>query len=232
MNKIKIYSIYSDEFTEMAELFKQSFLPFSENIKIELIYSKKKGEYVFHDIPMRFFFITKIGHILRTIRENIGSVIVWSDIDIICVKNPYDRIIDISDKYDFSALKDADIRHGSFNVGFMIIKCNENMTRLWEDILKFILLKPSEAFNKKKFPLIDESIINYFIKKSGDIKYSILPYEFFGYYQINNPDEKKIFHYEDMKNMILVHFAGRFDWSSNVPYIKLGLMEKFLSEIR
>lgn len=179
-SKIKVYSIYTSKYHDLMKLFSKSLSHYPDNFELIKIECDKSDEGDFLSDGYKKIIDFKISHIIRTIKENMGDVILWSDCDILFFKNPFNEIINYAKEYDLCGMQEPyQNRHPPFNRlmngGFLIIKCSEKTLALWEKIV-FIL---SLTKYSKDPGLYEQDVLNYLINlRETDIKYLILPDSF------------------------------------------------------
>jgi len=118
--------------------------------------------------------IKKLELIVKSIKENINDIIVWSDVDIQFFGKCENAILE--------SLKDKDIVfqrkwlcRDEVNVGFHAMKCNERTLRLWEYVLRYCRKNICD-FGNERFPLGEQDVVNRILHDDIlDIKWGILP---------------------------------------------------------
>ena len=129
-NKLRVYTVYSDSH---RTLFENYFLPSLKNTNLELVYEKsdRKGSGFYMSKNYLEGILEKIDCIIQAIKDNWGGVFLFSDVDIIFIK---DVSIDL-----ISRLKSKDILFqrelyagGLVNTGFFVCRGNEGTLKLWQ----------------------------------------------------------------------------------------------------
>jgi hypothetical protein len=145
---MKIYYYYDDAFADMKENFEASFKDdFEKNaIKLETFKTSVVGTNRKTPISSGKNRTTggglaswdfKTGMVIDAIQNNIGDIILISDIDIVfydkCIPTIHDTIKDV----DISFQREKP-RHG-VNIGFIAIKCNETTLNFWKTVREICL---------------------------------------------------------------------------------------------
>jgi hypothetical protein len=110
----------------------------------------------------------KIQQVIKSIKENLNQIIIWSDVDIVFLNKNAERIIEESmqDK-DICCMADNYI--GSvLNGGFIAIRCSQKTLQLWNNIALF------PKYTEKTY---EQYALNSLVKDS-EIRYSVFPLTF------------------------------------------------------
>lgn len=215
---MKLYAVYTDGAAILKdEWFLKSL---QDNWKLHILQIGKPGEKYgnFSTLEFKNIIKEKVKLILNSIKDNLGDVIIWSDLDIQFFGKCSDIINDSMGENDivFQSERD-DIRE--VNVGFMAIRCNQKTLKFWRSVFERI---NSAEWNQPD--VNDQSIINDMLRKgSSEIKYNVFSNRFWAKSHPGEPPQD-----------ILLHHANRTG-----PHIKngvlIGSMElkiKQLNEIR
>jgi hypothetical protein len=169
MSKItKIYSVYTNEVLELKSIFEKSILDDWE-VKIEFLGEVGTGHSNFGSSGWYEIIKAKIVFLIAKIEENIGDIIIWSDLDIKFYAKCSDLI--------YAALANNDIvfqaehwPERQVNTGFAAIKCNEATLSLYKHVLNSEL---------EKMPFADQSAVNQILtEEKVDLKWDVLPRQF------------------------------------------------------
>lgn len=169
MSKTKLYAVYTDEVKGLKDIFQASI---KDDWDVELIYFGKAGEGDgdFKSPGWDYIVRKKNEFQIRTIKENWGRVIIWSDIDIQFHAKCSDLINialsgkDVVYQAEHWSKKEA-------NVGFAAIRCNEKTLELYTSVLQYDL---------KSLPFSDQSAINDILSKNRiGIEWDVLPNQFY-----------------------------------------------------
>jgi hypothetical protein len=168
MEKVKIYSIYTDELKEIKDIFLESI---KDDWDINMEYWGKSGEgdgdfatNGWYNIQRR-----KIKFLIEKIKENWGNIIIWSDVDIQFFAKCDDLIKIAIDGKDI-VFQAEWWPQKEVNVGFSVIRCNHKTLLLYQSVLQ------SDIEN---LPIADQSAMNNILKeKKVDVEWDILPNQF------------------------------------------------------
>jgi hypothetical protein len=181
-HKIKIFTIFTDNMIPLLELYLNS-IRLSSNHHLEPIMIPcpfPGGELSSYEFKKVIDF--KIENIIKSIEENMNQIIIWSDVDVIFLKNPYPLIVSKTLQYDVSYMKD---NGNSLNGGFYAIKCSKETLDAW------VKLK----YHPKNEPLCDQPALNEILFTSN-FKLNPLSDSFWCYHRQsfwNNSPPKNIF---------------------------------------
>lgn len=180
-------------------MFQESFNFFSSYFEINPIFLENENEVIFLNDEFRKIIIKKLGHMVSTIKENMGDIIVWSDCDILCINNPYCDIINNTKNVDICGFREHK-RETYMNFGFLSIKCSEKTHLFFLEILNQAIVDVTE----KRHLYFEQDIFNLCKKdEKYGITYNFYPFsDFFLFYKqrlnhitnINQLMNKKILH--------------------------------------
>lgn len=215
MKRIQLYSIGTDHYRNMFNLFKQSFGDCSNKFDINFILEKELSDGRFMMFDFKKLMIKKLGLIIKTIEQNYGELIIWSDCDILCLKDPYDEIVNSISGCDLAAMDEGNMQYENhceyLNIGFLTIRCNSKMKTFFEDLLQFCF-KQMRSENIEKTELFTQGPFNILLKDPQGIRYSTLPDSFFCYHRNEFGDLKENpCSWDSLKFKTMVHFTGVFD---------------------
>ena len=173
-----MYAVYTDEVKGLKDIFQASI---KDDWDVELIILEKRAKVMaISKAPDGIISLEKRNEFqIRTIKENWGRVIIWSDIDIQFHAKCSDLINialsgkDVVYQAEHWSKKEA-------NVGFAAIRCNEKTLELYTSVLQYDL---------KSLPFSDQSAINDILSKNRiGIEWDVLPNQFYAmsHYMFNN----------------------------------------------
>jgi len=171
--KIKLYALY----TPSHEILKEEFFLPSLQDDFEIIF-----EFCDQTCPSARFMsegwtkttLRKVDLIIRAIKENWGSVFIFSDVDIQFFGPIEDILLACMGDKDMVIQKNSPA--GVLCSGFFVCRGNEKTLRLWQDVKKTMQERGSYS---------DQISLNHCIKRSSkknpyDIVWDYLPDTFFG----------------------------------------------------
>lgn len=113
----------------------------------------------------------KMDLVIESIRANAGHLILWSDVDIVFMRDPRDELVRLaaSSNSDLYFQREA---HDSpdVNAGFILIRCNEATVVFFEKVKFGMLASPSEN---------EQSVINKILAGTSEFRWEKLPWSFF-----------------------------------------------------
>lgn len=127
---MKIYSLYTPNH---QIFFDEWFMPtFKDKIELDIKLFDIKGEGIIGNKQFYHAMHHKVDTIIRGINENFGDIIIYSDIDIQFFQ-PIETIVAnlIKDK---DILIQRDSPFGVFCAGFIVLRCDANSLRLFNDV--------------------------------------------------------------------------------------------------
>ncbi|MBN9381642.1 MAG: hypothetical protein J0H74_12805 [Chitinophagaceae bacterium] len=169
MGKIKIYSAYTNEMEAIKHIFLNTM---QDDWEVNLTYLGNAGEGNgdFHtrgwlDVQKR-----KLEFIIGKIEENLADVIIWSDLDIQFFAECTPLIRRAIEGKDVLYQAERWPRKDEVNIGFAVIRCNEQTLALYRMALQY---------NLDELQVADQAAINDILAKNRiDIKWDILPKQF------------------------------------------------------
>lgn len=168
MEKIKLYSIYTDENSILRDFFLKSI---QDDWEVKISYWGNAGEGGGSGFTLGWYNILRkrIGFLLDKIKENWGKIIIWSDIDIqffgkcsgLISKSIIDKdIIFLSEHWPKKEV----------NGGFYVMRCNSKTLLFLESVLQTKI---------EELPRGDQTAMNDILKANIiGIKWDILPRQF------------------------------------------------------
>jgi hypothetical protein len=165
---MKIYAVYTEEEAVLKDIFVQSL---KDTWTVNTVYWGRIGGNV-QDWGTEAFITLmrrRIEFLVQTIKQVMGHVIIWSDIDIQFFK-PCSFLIEkwLGD-HDMLFLSEHWPRK-QVNAGFVVIRCNAKTLSFYETVLKM---------NFETFEYHDQSAVNQLLNdKTVNISWDVLPYQF------------------------------------------------------
>ena len=140
---LKIKKIYAVATPEYIPLTNDFFIPSVEayKLEIEIFYSgeSKNGppglnRKEFLNKHWKNAVQFKLNCMIKTIKENFGNIIIWSDVDVVFLNNPKTIILDYIKKVDVCGMLELK-KNKKINGGFIVIKCSEKTLNFWNAVL-------------------------------------------------------------------------------------------------
>ncbi len=184
MNKVKIFSIYTEEAKELRDIFLQSF---QDNWDVNLLFWGKGGENGnWGTISFGKLMRKKIEFILKTIKANWYDVIVIADIDIQFFGKCH-KIIDQLLECNDILFQSENWPERKINAGFIVIKCNNNTFRFFENVY-------SQDIEHLQF--FEQSAMNHILEdESIELKWDVLPSQFWAMSHQSTPPLDLVLHH-------------------------------------
>ena len=175
---MKIYSVYTDEMEEIKRIFLDSM---QDDWEVNIEYFGKAGEGGdFQSQGWLGVQKRKLHFLIGKIEENLGDVIIWSDLDIQFFAECTPLIKQAIEEKDIVFQAEHWPEKKEVNVGFSVIRCNERTLALYRMACQYDL---------DKLEVADQTAINEIISKNEiPIKWDILPNQFWAmsHYMYNN----------------------------------------------
>lgn len=89
----------------------------------------------------------KMSLVIESIRENAGSTIVWSDVDIVFVRDPAEDLKEIASASVADIFFQAEFRgpeSDEVNTGFILMRCSETVAVFFESVRDRMIAYPSK----------------------------------------------------------------------------------------
>jgi hypothetical protein len=179
MGKMKIYAVYTDEMEEIKRIFLDSMQDDWE-VNIEYFGQAGEGNGDFHSPGWLEVRKRTLDLQISKIEENLGDVIIWSDLDIQFFAECTPLIKQAIEGKDIVFQAEHWPRKDEVNIGFAVIRCNEQTLGLYRMALQYDL---------RKLQVADQTAINDILSKNETgIKWDILPNQFWAmsHYLYNN----------------------------------------------
>lgn len=169
-DKIKLYAYYTEEISQLKDQFLNSIKD-DWDVNIEK-WDSFDGNSDFGSKQFRLITTKKLYFLHEKIKENMGHVIIYSDVDIQFFRPCNSILLDSLDGNDL--LFQSEILHNKneINSGFMVIRCNKNTLKMFKECSNMRIDENIDSF-------FDQSILQYYIKNNTYIKWSVLPIEFY-----------------------------------------------------
>ena len=114
----------------------------------------------------------KLELIEESLRQNDGSIIVWTDIDIVFFESFKDRVIDVLEENSLDIAFQVE-GYGQWadevNTGFFVCRCNDKVRRFFERVRKAMAQQPDRN---------EQPIVNDLLQVEWELKWGFLPYAF------------------------------------------------------
>ena len=164
MEKIKLYSIYTDEAAVLKDIFLTTL---QDDWELHISHWGKAVQDGDWGTPSFAKLVKKkIAYIIETIKENTGDIIIWSDIDIQFFGKCTDAILKSMPGNDI-VFQSERWPAKEINAGFMVIRCNDKTILFFKTVLDF------EIENLKFF---EQSAINTILKEQKvDLDWDVFP---------------------------------------------------------
>lgn len=218
VDKIKLYGVYSEENKILKEEWFLSTL--KDDFEIHLKYLGKIGEGQLNCKEPAWYLALreKSKFIFQAIQDNMGNVIISSDVDI----QFFRKSIDIIKKYirNKDVVFQAEHRpfDGQVNTGFIAIKCNERTLQLWKYILNMEI---------EKMPFGDQSAINHIIKNElVQCKWGVFPNSIWAYSQGIPPPINIVLHHANAAK----RKEGQGSLDAKIDQLKMVRKEALMKE--
>ena len=114
----------------------------------------------------------KMELIAESLRQNDGSIIVWTDIDIVFFESFKDRVTSALEENSLDIafqVEGYEQWAGEVNTGFFVCRCNDRVRGFFERVRKTLREQPDRN---------EQPVINDLLKESQELKWGFLPYAF------------------------------------------------------
>jgi len=169
-SKLKLYAYYTEEISQLKDQFLNSIKD-DWDINIEK-WDSFDGNSDFGSEQFRLITTKKLYFLHEKIKENMGSIIIYSDVDIQFFRPCNSILLDLLDGNDLLFQSEMLHNNKAINSGFIVIKCNENTLRMFNACSNMII-------NEQDTSIYDQDKLQYYIIKNTYLKWSVLPIEFY-----------------------------------------------------
>lgn len=169
-NKMKLYAYYTEEMSQLKDYFFNSIKD-DWDINIEK-WDSFDGNSNFGSEQFRLITTKKLYFLLEKIKENIGRIIIYSDVDIQFFRSCNNIILDLIDGNDLLFQSENVNSNKVINSGFIVIRCNENTLKMFKECSEMRIDQNVSSF-------FDQTILQYYITINSYIKWNVLPIEFY-----------------------------------------------------
>jgi hypothetical protein len=167
---MKVYSIYTDEMLPVKEVFLESIKDANWEINILYLGDAGEGGGDFASKGFAQLMKKKIEKIIQTIDDNMGDVIIWSDLDIQFFSACSDLIDIAINGKDIVLQAEHSPEKQEVNTGFCVIRCNEKTRALYDSI---------RNTDTASLPIGDQTAMNNLLKENkNSVKWGLLPGQF------------------------------------------------------
>ncbi len=115
----------------------------------------------------------KVDLIIASVKENSGSIIIWSDVDIVFLSDPADeirKIVAMNPETDLWFQRETREPEKDVNAGFVVMRCTDKVISFYRSVLDLMNVNPN--WN-------DQEAINYLLRGKCGVKWSYLPAAFY-----------------------------------------------------
>ncbi len=192
MEKTKIYSIYTDEASELKEIFLRSIQD-DWNINLKN-FGQTNGNGNWGTPEFGQLMRKRIYYIISIIKENWYDVIVWADIDIQFFRKCSKLIEQAIDGMDI-LFQSENWPEKEVNAGFIVIRCNEKTLSFFETVWQKDL---------EKLEFFDQSAMNEILKENKiGLRWDILPSQFWARSHHDAPPKDIVLHHANCTNPVI-----------------------------
>jgi hypothetical protein len=166
---MKIYSVYTDEVSEIKQIFLDTM---KDDWEVNLTYLGKAGEGDGNFLSSGWIDVRKktLDLQINSIKENLEDVIIWSDLDIQFFAECTPLIMQAMEGNDIVFQAERWPEKDEVNMGFVVIRCNDRTLGLYQ---------MASQYDLDNLQVADQTAINdILLKKSADVKWDILPNQF------------------------------------------------------
>ena len=188
---MKVYSIYTDEIILLRDLFLNSIK--DDNWDVNIFYMGNAGEGG-GDVGSKGYLELmkkRVEIIIRTIDDNMGDVIIWSDLDIQFFEKCSVFIEEAIAGKDIVFQAERSPELDEVNAGFCVIRCTDKTRSLFDSIRNTDIAS---------LPQADQTAMNNLLRENKHaLKWGLLPYQFWamsqGVFSGTYPPVDIVFHH-------------------------------------
>ena len=163
---VKLCAVYTEDIEELKNMFVDSI---KDDWELNIKKLESIGDNTFNSYQFVMSVTEKLNFFLKNIEDNIGNIIICSDVDIIFYRKCNDVLLDLMKDKDILFQADH-LYDDHMNSGFVVIRCNEKTKKLYEDAIKLDL---------SKLEYHDQSALQIGIDTNTyDLNWGLLPYYF------------------------------------------------------
>ncbi len=184
MNRMKLYSIYTEESRKLKDIFINTI---QDDWEINLVFWGKTGEdgnwgtESFGKLMRR-----KIEFIIDTVERNWNDIIIFSDIDIQFFRK-CNNLIETAMENNDILFQAEHWPEKKINAGFIVTRCNQRTLDFFKSVSD-LKLENLEFFEQSAMT----EVLN---RKAVDLKWDILPSQFWAMSHSNKPPRDIVLHH-------------------------------------
>ena len=210
MQKTKIYSVYTELFKPVWEIYEASVRKFSADLEPTSFEISTFGG-LNRSTDWQQCVDTKQQMIFASIRENLGKIIIWSDCDVVFVNNPIPEINQCMEGMDICGFNDGR-NYLYLNSGLLALRCSDKLTGMWSKLTSQPIHSNSFIKSPPDTNDYDQFAINWLLQSNKDIKYAFLPESFWCHHRGNPPDDICAFHATTFSLKEKISLLKNTDW--------------------
>ncbi len=185
--RIKLFGVYSEENMILKNEWFLKTLKDDFEIHLKFLGKIAEGDINCKEPSWYIALREKIRFIYQAVQDNIGDVIVTSDVDIQFFRKSFPMIKKFIRNNDIIFQSEYWPSDGHVNTGFMAIKCNEKTLQLWKYISEMKI---------EELELGDQSAVNHVLQnKLVNLKWDVFPRSVWAYSQGDAPPIDIILHH-------------------------------------
>ena len=192
MNRIKLYSIFTEETNLLKDIFQKSLKDDWEIILTDWDKTGEDGNWGTQSFGtlMR----KKVNYMIEVVEKNIGNIIIFSDIDIQFFKK-CNRLIEKSIENNDILFQSENWPEKRINAGFIVIRCNEKTIEFFREVSKV-------EFEKLRY--FEQSAMSEILEKNTiGLRWDILPAQFWAMSHRLAPPHDIVLHHANCTEPII-----------------------------
>ena len=165
-NKIAaMYAVYNQDCKNMAWYWENSFM---DDAPVYLFYCDSIVCRDIHCRDGRKLIDFRLDKQIFTINQNMGKIIIWSDVDLVFLQKVSLHILNALNNADICGIQEQ-AGTTKINGGFVAMRCTPQVLELYKTV---------RDTPKDKFHLYEQDLINQLLATSTDVKLQLLPKTF------------------------------------------------------
>lgn len=167
---MKIYSCYTPSHKELFDNYFVGSLPSTLDSIPYFLDIQGRGDFLSVDFLEAIR--RKMRLVIDSVEENLGSVIIWSDVDIVFMRDPTPSIQDIfaNDQAVEIAFQREGKKTKDVNAGFIAMRCTERVKAFYEQVIDQMVANPH--WN-------EQAAINHLLSGDCPVTWDYLPGTFY-----------------------------------------------------
>jgi hypothetical protein len=168
---IKIYTCHTPSHAGIFEDYFLASLPGSLVLQSKVIAARESSDFGTPGFLQAI--ADKVELIKASINENIGSFIIWSDVDIVFLRDPAEEISAIVAGHPDTDLwfqRETSKPEKDVNAGFVVMRCTDKVDAFFRTVLALMRENPK---------LSDQDAINHLLQGNCEVIWDYLPGEFY-----------------------------------------------------